>query len=894
MDADGEKEIESFQLQILCQYIEERIVIGRNDTYVELGDLGNLEDIYQGYYDYNIARLGSDSDIQSARLLLEEGLIFEEEERRISLYEGQINGAPYYVSPDLLQRIERTRLIRPIPNPDGGYSYELSHDTLVSPILKSKAKRVEIEERNRAIAEAEINAKRQLELERAQRAKARRRLILFGIIGLGIIASLLVFNSFLNKEKNIALAEKQRADSLRLQSDSLLALTERLLKTAELEKVNAEIARNEAQESELKALQQSQIASKERANALEQAGIAREALMQTIYANLSEQEGTKQEVVGGFFGQEVSSKTDRAQQLIFDEWLAAEDTRALKRGAKFYLDIAQSISDKQSKRSTSPAEKERLEKIKLEYQRKSLAFFQKASKKGVGFQEDVDPVPILMTRSAYLMEQQQFKEMIEYGEFMLKEYKSPTINRLYPNLAFSYFQLDSLDKLRSIYAKVGPQPYPAKFYYIGKNYSPWSYDNGFQALWGNLHIWRNKYKWVDKDIEPARKILMDEWIKASADSTAIQPWLFFSSVNNTNLKTFYGTRLKEDFYIPAYEQAITSFLRQVEYSGVPPELGQEVPPPWGTKGRGPSDKYYAAWFDYKMKLIRAFQKKAFDHLKNNEPQKAIALLEKWRSMFPDFRKTDGILIPTLVVSYLFDDQWDKAVEIMESRKHDKFPDYQIHASYLWRITFADDSYWGAFANHFTYWRASWLKGRRQALLDKALEYVKEKWIECKLPMALEDGGNYFTRTGYKGNPDYKTGLQLYEKALALGSKSEKLIEYKITLTSLARARRLFSFEQYDKVIECAQKSLELVDKGVPNNVRLIPTLISAYIVNDQWDKAEPLLQEYASKPYPVEKYGYFREAILEAMYFYAEKLASPDIREVYNKKFERARIFLGK
>ena len=45
---------------------------------------------YQNYYDNQIRKIENKQDRQLARRLIEEDMIFEEEERRLSIYEGQI------------------------------------------------------------------------------------------------------------------------------------------------------------------------------------------------------------------------------------------------------------------------------------------------------------------------------------------------------------------------------------------------------------------------------------------------------------------------------------------------------------------------------------------------------------------------------------------------------------------------------------------------------------------------------------------------------------------------------------------------------------------------------------------------------------------------------------
>ncbi|MFQ5628944.1 MAG: hypothetical protein ACE5I1_09305, partial [bacterium] len=179
---NNKKNVESFQLQVLCQHVEENIVIKKNTTLVEETDLGDLPKIYQNYYDHSIANVGSEQEQKSARIFIEEGLIFEEEQRRVSLYEGLIF-KKYNISRELLQKLVNTHLIRAEPSPTGGFSYELSHDTLVLPILKSKARRTELE-RKEAERQAAIQREQKRRKERKKRLKIIRQRIVAGFSAL--------------------------------------------------------------------------------------------------------------------------------------------------------------------------------------------------------------------------------------------------------------------------------------------------------------------------------------------------------------------------------------------------------------------------------------------------------------------------------------------------------------------------------------------------------------------------------------------------------------------------------------------------------------------------------------------------------------------------------------
>ena len=133
------QKIESFQLQILCQNIEKK-VINKGLQKVTVADIGDIEGIYKNHYNNLIEGIGTEEEQLAARKLIEEGLIFEEEERRLSLYEGQIFKS-FGITPDLLQKLVDNHLLRAEPSMQGGYTYELCHDTLVTPVLDAKKKK---------------------------------------------------------------------------------------------------------------------------------------------------------------------------------------------------------------------------------------------------------------------------------------------------------------------------------------------------------------------------------------------------------------------------------------------------------------------------------------------------------------------------------------------------------------------------------------------------------------------------------------------------------------------------------------------------------------------------------------------------------------------------------
>ena len=177
---DKTERIESTQLQIICQSVENKVKTA--GQIIRADELGDLNLVIENYYYDQLAQLGDAAAQLPARRFIEEGLIFEEEERRLSIYEGQIFKT-YRITPDMLKALVDAHLLRAEPSLQGGYTYELSHDTLVAPILKAKNTRLEREkrendrltaieqERQRKLLEAE----KQTELEQAQRTAQTER-----------------------------------------------------------------------------------------------------------------------------------------------------------------------------------------------------------------------------------------------------------------------------------------------------------------------------------------------------------------------------------------------------------------------------------------------------------------------------------------------------------------------------------------------------------------------------------------------------------------------------------------------------------------------------------------------------------------------------------------------
>lgn len=161
----GAQKVEPFQLQILCNVLEKKIQTKNQVLTAE--DLGDVSKIYENYYENQLNQIEDPSEREAARRLIEDGLILEEEERRLTLYEGQIL-RDYHIKPKTLYQLVNSHLLRSEPSDSGGFMYELSHDSLVEPVLEAKARHLEA-----AKKEEEARQKKEEEQQRERERKAQ-------------------------------------------------------------------------------------------------------------------------------------------------------------------------------------------------------------------------------------------------------------------------------------------------------------------------------------------------------------------------------------------------------------------------------------------------------------------------------------------------------------------------------------------------------------------------------------------------------------------------------------------------------------------------------------------------------------------------------------------------
>lgn len=209
-------EIESFQLQIVCQHIEQKVKEQQAESKKSivvtpdyLGDDKGIKTILKNYYKTQLQLLGTEKEQLAVRKLLEEGLIMNN--RRIGVAEAVVQET-YNIDDDLLTKLLNSRLIRP-EDTRLGRTYEISHDTLVKPILEAYEKRRVQEERLAAREEH-----RQLEKEKQRRLKVRNLTIV------GILLSALTAFAFYESSQATTQAKIAENKSDQLQ-DTIKVLT---------------------------------------------------------------------------------------------------------------------------------------------------------------------------------------------------------------------------------------------------------------------------------------------------------------------------------------------------------------------------------------------------------------------------------------------------------------------------------------------------------------------------------------------------------------------------------------------------------------------------------------------------------------------------------------------
>jgi energy-coupling factor transporter ATP-binding protein EcfA2 len=213
LSKNRKKQIETFQLQLICQYCE-KIVIDKNEDDIKItpDKLGELSTIFSRHYDNLINEIPEEQRL-SIRILIEENMIIDG--NRVPLPDKVIISR-HKISKELLQKLVNSRLLRSEPNTTDGYSYEISHDTLIEPINTAYKIRREKEEEQKAILEQQEKqriAHEKAEKERIEREKERKRqrtIIAVASIAAIVSIAFAIFGYVKMKEAQV---EKEKAET---------------------------------------------------------------------------------------------------------------------------------------------------------------------------------------------------------------------------------------------------------------------------------------------------------------------------------------------------------------------------------------------------------------------------------------------------------------------------------------------------------------------------------------------------------------------------------------------------------------------------------------------------------------------------------------------------------
>lgn len=251
-----EGKIEGILLQMLCSHFERLILHTPNKRDISEDDIlaTSLEEIVDRYYQDRIDDLPDEQE-DTVKRFIEDNLVQKvgKTGMRLSMHQAQIKER-FEIDAPVLDTLVKNGLLRTEPFLRGGVTYELTHDRLIAPVLKSKAaydageadrlrKQLEAEEQKRKEAETlrakAEKAKAQAEDERSRAQQAEGQAL---------------------EAQRMAEHERQLAEDLRLK--------------AEAAKAEAEDERAKALKAEEAAVTAKQMAEEERRLAVEAKGIA--------------------------------------------------------------------------------------------------------------------------------------------------------------------------------------------------------------------------------------------------------------------------------------------------------------------------------------------------------------------------------------------------------------------------------------------------------------------------------------------------------------------------------------------------------------------------------------------------------------------------------------------
>lgn len=256
--ADAKGYIEGAQLQLVCRHCELQYsgkAARQPLPEISVADLGDLRTVSRSYYDSVVDECPADRR-EAVRDLVERHLVDSDNRRRITAHEASI--ARLGIN-DLLPRLENSHLVRREPASTGGFTFELSHDTLVEPILQALAER-EAEAERRAALQRQRDEEARLSAEAAKLAADRRRsrtlalaggaLLLLALVGIGIG----VWQAAVaERSRSAAAVAESAAESAQTKADRLKHEAELAQQAADRAKADATVSKAEAEAAQVKA-----------------------------------------------------------------------------------------------------------------------------------------------------------------------------------------------------------------------------------------------------------------------------------------------------------------------------------------------------------------------------------------------------------------------------------------------------------------------------------------------------------------------------------------------------------------------------------------------------------------------------------------------------------------
>lgn len=287
------REVGGFQLQLLCQRIEQEVINAPPPAAPPLhiptvapyfyGGSEGIRKIIGDFYDSVLAQYPNADTRRRVRQLVEEGLISNG--RRIILEENYLKER-YHLTQADIELLNRERLCRKEARANQWY-YEISHDTLLKPIntayeerrAKEERQRLEAEkaeadrkaaeaaaqaERDRQLREAAEQAKAEAETQKEHAVAAKRRANLLTAIAVIVALAAVGAGVFALQQKNEAIAATEKANAATKQANEQRDIAKKALEEVEAEKNKADNQRKEAERQKTEAERQKEEADKQR------------------------------------------------------------------------------------------------------------------------------------------------------------------------------------------------------------------------------------------------------------------------------------------------------------------------------------------------------------------------------------------------------------------------------------------------------------------------------------------------------------------------------------------------------------------------------------------------------------------------------------------------------